>query len=555
MTDPVRDYHRRTVHHLQHYAAGPETLDWDAQPSPWRHHAGAPRRWLPLTADTLAATWAEAQTGRAAPQPLTRASLGRLFELSFALTAWKQLGPDRWALRTNPSSGNLHPTEAWLLLDGAAGPGLPAGLYHYLPREHALEHRARLAPTADAGDRAPTLWIGLGTLLWREAWKYGERAFRYGQLDTGHALGALRFAAAALGWQARVVTGLGHAALAARLGLDRDADHPPGVEREEPEWLLQVGPTVPAWPAATALPPQPQLHDWRGTASRLDPRPMYRWPVLDAVTLASRSTTGLPAPAEPLTSAVALPRTPSPCDAAPAATLIRQRRSAQHFDRRATMPLATFWRLVASIRPDPAGVPWDVWPLAPRVHAVFYAHRVDGLAPGAYLLARRDDALDLLRAHWPGMPDPHPVAAAPAGLALWRLTEHPALAGTLRTLSCHQAIASDACVALSLLAELDDTATYRLRLQEAGLIGQQLYLQAEAEGLRGTGIGCYFDDAVHELLGLAPDGALQVLYHFTVGVPLHDPRLRSEPPYADRPDDLPDDPDGHDDHDDEDTRR
>ena len=40
--------------------------------------------------------------------------------------------------------------------------------------------------------------------------------------------------------------------------------------------------------------------------------------------------------------------------------------------------------------------------------------------------------------------------------------------------------------------------------------------------MRGTGIGCYFDDAFHELLGLSGD-RLQNLYHFTVGGPVEDP--------------------------------
>ena len=66
-----------------------------------------------------------------------------------------------------------------------------------------------------------------------------------------------------------------------------------------------------------------------------------------------------------------------------------------------------------------------------------------------------------------------------------------------------------------------------------GLIGQVLYLQAEAEGFRGTGIGCFFDDAVHELLGIQ-GGQWQALYHFTVGVPVTDARIGVEPPYAHR---------------------
>ena len=51
------------------------------------------------------------------PLPLSLAALGQLLELSMALSAWKEHGPDRWALRCTPSSGNLHPTEAYAHLD------------------------------------------------------------------------------------------------------------------------------------------------------------------------------------------------------------------------------------------------------------------------------------------------------------------------------------------------------------------------------------------------------------------------------------------------------
>ena len=61
-----------------------------------------------------------------------------------------------------------------------------------------------------------------------------------------------------------------------------------------------------------------------------------------------------------------------------------------------------------------------------------------------------------------------------------------------------------------------------------------LYLEAEAAGLRGTGIGCYFDDAVHGLLGIA-DMQFQALYHFTVGRPRDDARITTLPAYPGRP--------------------
>ena len=52
-----------------------------------------------------------------------------------------------------------------------------------------------------------------------------------------------------------------------------------------------------------------------------------------------------------------------------------------------------------------------------------------------------------------------------------------------------------------------------------------------AAGVRSTGIGCYFDDAFHELLGLKGD-EFQDLYHFTVGGAVEDRRLMTLPPYA-----------------------
>ena len=51
--------------------------------------------------------------------------------------------------------------------------------------------------------------VGLGSVVWREAWKYGERAFRYCQHDVGHAVGSLSYAAACLGWRMEVLAAPG----------------------------------------------------------------------------------------------------------------------------------------------------------------------------------------------------------------------------------------------------------------------------------------------------------------------------------------------------------
>ena len=62
------------------------------------------------------------------------------------------------------------------------------------------------------------------------------------------------------------------------------------------------------------------------------------------------------------------------------------------------------------------------------------------------------------------------------------------------------------------------------------MIGQVLYLEAEAAGIRSTGIGCFFDDPVHDLFGFK-GRTFQSLYHFTVGGAVEDARLTTLPPY------------------------
>lgn len=532
--DTVQAYHERTKHRLERYAVGPETLDWDAQPDPFRRYPGAALTGLPLAASTPAVRWCDLGVPDRVPtRPMDRDSIGLLFELSLALAAWKTQGPDRWAVRINPSSGNLHPTEGWLVCRGVSG--VSDGIHHYAPHEHALEQRAVLASDANPAHA----FVALSSIAWREAWKYGERAFRYCQLDAGHATGALRYAAAVLGWRLHPVP-WDSAALTQLLGLDRDADFG-SAEREEPDALFELLPGN-ALPATASEPwAWAAQATWHGQANRLDRHPMYRWPVIDEVMRATRRE---PAPGDtraPTAVGATGPTAdliahPGEAPSADAATLIRQRRSAQRFDPRARAGLEHLWPLLRALHPSK--LPFDAAPGPARVHVLVFAHRVDGLAPGAYLLPRSDSGSALLRRHLPEPLDMRPVSGAPADAPLLHLADNPALAGTLRTLNCHQALGSDAVLAFALLAEFQpftDAAAYRDRLQEAGLIGQVLYLEAEAAGLRGTGIGCFFDDSLHQLLGLpapAASAALQSVYHFTVGRPVADARIATEAPYA-----------------------
>ena len=103
--------------------------------------------------------------------------------------------------------------------------------------------------------------------------------------------------------------------------------------------------------------------------------------------------------------------------------------------------------------------------------------------------------------------------------------------------SCDQEIAGDGFFSLGMIARLESALRdrgewfYRRLFWECGMIGQVLYLEAEAAGARGTGIGCFYDDAVHELLGLS-SREWQSLYHFAMGMPVDDTRLTTDPGYA-----------------------
>jgi SagB-type dehydrogenase family enzyme len=522
-------YHARTKHSLKRYAAGPETLDWDAQPNPFREFEGSPKTPLPLNALETVTSFSQIYTPETvAPAPLSLASVGTLLELSMGLSAWKEYGPDRWALRCNPSSGNLHPTEAYVFCTSV--PELDDGLHHYVSRDHSLEHRCRVESGSGSSSR---LWIALSSIHWREAWKYGERAFRYCQLDTGHALGAIRYAAGVLGWRATVVDGLDSAALAAFMGLDRAADFA-GAEPEDAELLIAIDANPGANSASESLAPDGQAFEtghWAGRANLLDPHPLYRWPVIDQVSSGTRGDNTVArssaAPAHP-------PRLPA--SDAPAAGIILGRRSAQRFDNKFTMSAASFHSLLDALLPR-ASAPWDVWSAAPSIHPILFVHRVEGLSPGVYALPRHPEAVRRLRKELRPDFEWQVPEGTPSHLPLFRLMPADCRAAA-RTMNCHQAIASDSCFAVSMLSEFEDAVTenswrYRQLHWEAGLLGHVLYLESEAAELRGTGIGCYFDDALHEMLGIA-NMQLQALYHFTVGRPLTDTRITTLPAYQGR---------------------
>src|SRR3972149_3422383 len=222
----VMRYHHETKHHFSRSARSLGYMDWANQPDPFRRFEGAPLIPLPLLKPDdapLSPLYEDLyRPGAVASAPVTVRTLSRFLEYSLAISAWNQAGEGRWALRANPSSGNLHPTEGYLLIDAVPGLSPFPGLYHYAAKEHALELRAELPGGSFislAREFPPqAFFAGFTSVNWRETWKYGERAFRYCQHDVGHAIGSARIAAQTQGWRMLVLGGVADDPLGALLG-------------------------------------------------------------------------------------------------------------------------------------------------------------------------------------------------------------------------------------------------------------------------------------------------------------------------------------------------
>jgi SagB-type dehydrogenase family enzyme len=531
--DGVVAYHEKTKHSFFAFALGPGRLDWATQPDPFRRYSGA--ELIPLDRVPLgeSPTFDAAMSGVVAPPaPLDRAAISRLFFDSLALSAWKSYAGSTWALRVNPSSGNLHPTEGYLVCGPVAGLCEAPAVFHYAPREHALERRAIVpddvwSVVAEALPAGAVL-VGLSSVFWREAWKYGERAYRYCQHDVGHAIAAIALSAAGLGWQATLVDGLSTDQVGALLGIEQTGD----AEPEHPDCVLAIFPSA-IDPRPVALPDGAAAAfrrvEWVGSPNALSPSHVD-WPIIDAVAEEARKPSGaghlgfaFPADVEWIAERDIALR-----------PLVHARRSAVAMDGRTTISRDAFYRMLAGTLAT-VGSPLAAFGWEPTIDLGLFVHRVEGVEPGLYALVRNPRRRDVLRAATDPSFEWERPESCPPWLDLFRLAVGDARE-VAEQVSCRQEIAGDGCFSLGMLAEFEPSLVargawfYPRLFWETGAIGQALYLEAEAEGVRATGIGCFFDDPVHDVFGL--DGRqFQSLYHFTIGGAVDDPRLTTLPAY------------------------
>ena len=523
--------HEQTKHRFERYARSAGYMDWENQPNPFRFYENTRIIELPLLTEDPPGTHADLlRRDRNPPRRFTLETIAGMLELSLGLSAWKAVGESRWSLRMNPSSGNLHPTEAHLILGRL--PAVPAGVYHYNVFTHCLEERALLGTALErqiaAHCGAEGFLVGLSSIFWRESWKYGERAFRYCNHDVGHALAALSIAAGLFGWKVTYLNGLSDEALDTVLGFDKTRF--PELEKEDPDLLCLVysqdRTDVPRTLPDRVIADFTRLN-FQGIPNTLS-RKRVNWQIIYRMANLTRK------PATPQRTYAfghAKSRHQTTARLA-AAQIIRRRRSAVAFDRSGSLEKAQFLSMLDKTLPRNSCPPFDAELMDPSVHLLIFVHHVVDLSSGLYCFVRNKTDTDRLKNAsdssflWQPIEHDFPLYLLKEGKF-----RHPAM-----TVSCHQEIAGESAFSLGMLAVFADTigtAPYRYRhlFWETGMIGQVLYLEAEAYGVRGTGIGCFFDDAVHEIMGIR-DIQYQSLYHFTVGKPIEDPRLATLPPYG-----------------------
>jgi len=567
----IYGYHRLTKHTVESLFTRGPGLDWANQPDPFLRYEGAPVVELPadFTVSNLDLFQIIDILDASSPVPVLEVvpcGLRLLSDLLFygmAISAWKQIrGTNhRWALRVNASSGNLHPTETFLLCgrEFEAEPGV--GLYHYRVDRHALERRSEhdilselwssrvhedLTGLSQAPLPVPDLAICLGSVFFRESWKYRQRAYRYCQHDLGHALAALVLSARALGYRsaARAIFPDGPASelfgltssdhesdphtvaplcILALYREDRFPDH--DFSMSFLDWSSPADRVFIGSPArlASEIVDYPEIEAAHACTSFSQEAYLELWKRLANTGLLSVSEGG-PGPVEEGVVPLLPVRPRSESENRQEFMLeslqdsvhetVRSRRSAVDMDGKTSITIedlsAILWAATTGFRADfqVAREPATSHRTAGRkpfylVHLYIYAHRVEGLAPGLYYLERESLALS------------------------------PVMTGDQREFargaSCFQDIAMDGAFSLSMVAdmkrgyELFSQRFYRLVHYEAGFIGQLLYLASRARGIDSTGIGCFIDGAINEYLCLRP--GFEVIYNFTVGRAVLDPRL------------------------------
>ncbi len=513
----VYNYHNETKHSHIRYARSLGYMDWATQPDPYRTYIDAKQTSLPLAFehDTLHYNEIfEEEVNVIAPFCIE--SISQFFQYSLGLAAVKQNGEQSWALRCNASSGNLQPTEAYIICQNLNK--IQNGIHHYCVKDHSLELIADAKKNLNIND--DSFLIAMSSIVWREAWKYGERSYRYTQLDCGHAYRALQISAYMLGWKITKVDA-SEDELSSLLGFDQK-NRFISQEVENVDMLLNISKNKNENEIDLQYLRKCFNETYTTKANQLSSS-WHDWQILSEIQDATKIQK-IKIPKQHVKYNIKRQKSYESKE------IVLKRRSAQIMNEHdSSITFHEFETLIASVSKT-----LDEKEVA--INLVFFIHNVQDMNAGLYILLRDQKYLAELKKEFK---DQFIWEAIKNNAGLLYLLKEDDYTSLSKTISCNQDIASNGAFSLGMLADFSNQLNlygayrYKELYWECGAIGQQLYLEATSLKLSATGIGCYLDDIFHEHLGIK-NMSHQSLYHFTVGRALIDNRLTSIQPYQNR---------------------
>ena len=462
------EYHLQTRHFPNRFAKSLGYLDWKNQPNPYKSYYKAPKIPLKIMPE-LNLTYEKLYLPNEVFE-FNLENISKFFEISLALSAIKEYYSSRWAVRINPSSGNLHPEESYIVWQKS--------VYHFNVKEFALEEIAR----SDEYLVEDGFIFVLTSIPLRESWKYGERALRYCLLDSGHAIAAGRFASNLLGWKMEIIDEFSDNELEKVIGLDKQKFF------KNEEEIFEA-----AFYVYTDKKPSIDIKKFENLKFNLEYSPLtkesVRWDIIYETNLKREGKTN------PFFIKNKTQFSSSPFDAE---TIIKNRRSALGFVPK-YISKEDFFDILDKTLPRNMP-PFDTRAFLGHINFVIFANRIDGMESGIYFFDRQKNSLELI--------------------------EKGDFSSAAKFINCTQDLGKDSAFSISMVIDkkyIKKDWQYKFAMFEAGMIGQVLYLEAEAKNMRGCGIGCFFDDLVSsEILG---NENFLTFYGFSVGIPLIDERI------------------------------
>ena len=227
------EYHNSTKHTYWSVRGG-KGLDWPNQPLPFKIYKDVESRRLPRDGTPITAGLLEALGASSAPLDGESVPdlglLARILYFSAGITKRMPYTGGEIFFRAAACTGALYHIDIYLVCGDL--PGLEAGIYHFGPHDFGLvqlrkgDYRQVLieASGEESAVADAPVTVVLADTHWRNAWKYGARAYRHAFWDSGTLLANMLAAASGAGLPARVVTSFVDGEVHRLLGLEEEKE-------------------------------------------------------------------------------------------------------------------------------------------------------------------------------------------------------------------------------------------------------------------------------------------------------------------------------------------